>query len=98
MKMEPSLHNDSRPDTLITLNSDTLFYANDVVSTLKHGDRLRFNCSLHERERGSLKDVMHFHVSEVERIGHDPSYAMYTTPIEEEWIQIHVEDKGKLRS
>ena len=33
---------------------------------------------------------MHFHVTEVEKIGHDQKYAMYTTEIEHEWIKIHV--------
>jgi hypothetical protein len=47
MKMEPSLHNDSRPDTLLTLNSDVVFYNSDILSSLTHGDKLKFNCSLH---------------------------------------------------
>lgn len=46
---------------------------------MKHGDKLRFNSTLHERERGTLKDVMHFHVFDLEIIGHNNSYAMYTT-------------------
>ena len=79
MKMEPTLHNDSRPDTLITLNSDVLYYHLDLVKTLKHGDKIRFNCTLHERERGTLKDVMHFHVDELKVVGHDTNYAMYIT-------------------
>ena len=98
MKMTPSLYNDSRPETLITLNTDTLASNAELVQRLVHGDQIRFNSSLHDRERGSLKDVMHFHVFDLEVVGHDRSYAMYTTEIEEEWIKIHVEDKGKLRS
>jgi hypothetical protein len=33
---------------------------------------------------------MHFHVEELEVIGHDAQHAMYTTEIEEEWIKLHV--------
>lgn len=97
MKMEPTINAD-KPDTLLTLNSDVLYYHTDLVSKLKHGDKLKFNCSLHERERGSLKDVMHFHVSGLEVVGHDANYALFNSEIEEEWIRIHVEDRGGLRS
>ena len=93
MKMEPPV-SDENPDTLLTLNSDVLYYYSDLVSTLKHGDKLKFNCSLHERERGSLKDVLHFHVSGLEVVGHDAKYALFNSAIEEEWIRIHVEDRG----
>lgn len=90
MKMDPTPHDDGRPDILLTINSDVLFYHGELVKNLVHGDQLKFNCSLHDRERGSLKDVMHFHISELELAGHDSKYAMYTKPIEEEWIKIHV--------
>ncbi len=46
-----------------------------------HGDKLKFNCTLHERERGSFKDVMHFHVTDIMMTGHNTNYALYTTPI-----------------
>lgn len=41
---------------------------------------------------------MHFHVEALEVVGHDSQYAMYTTEIEEEWIRLHVENKGGLTS
>lgn len=47
MKMDPTLHNDTKPDILITINSDVLFTQSEVVRNLVHGDKLRFNCSLH---------------------------------------------------
>jgi len=81
MNMEPSLHSD-KPDILLTLDTDVVFFNKEVIRNLIHGDKIRFNCSLHERERGSLKDVMHFHIEDLEMVGHDKNYAMYTTPIE----------------
>jgi hypothetical protein len=62
MKMNPPLLEESKPDILLTLNSDAVFFNSDVLKAVMHGDLIKFNCSLHERERGSLKDVMHFHV------------------------------------
>ncbi len=82
MKMDPSLHNDTRPDILITLNTDVLSENSQLVQRIVHGDKLQFNCSLSERERGNLKDVMHFHVSDLKIVGHDSQYQMYTTQIE----------------
>lgn len=96
--MEPSLHNGTRPDVLVTLDSDVLYRNSELVAELQHGDKIRFNCSLHDRERGGLKDVLHFHVSHFAKIGHDSNFALFTTEIEEEWMKIHLEDKGKLRS
>jgi hypothetical protein len=98
MKMEPRVRQDSQPDVLLTLDSGAVYDNSAVLATLQHGDLLRFNCSLHERYRGTLHDVMHFHVEEVEVVGHDQQYAMYTSEIEEEWIRIHVENKGGLTS
>lgn len=98
MKMDPTLHNDTKPDILLTLNSDVLFSHSELASDLVHGDKIRFNCTLHDRERGSLKDVLHFHVDKMEKVGHDSKYAMFVSEIEEEWIKIHVEDKGNMRS
>lgn len=34
----------------------------------------------------------------MERIGHENKYAMFVSEIEEEWIRIHVEDRGNMRS
>lgn len=47
--MQPSQHKnkDNKPDTLITLNTDVLYYNNEIVRSLKHGDKLKFNCTLH---------------------------------------------------
>jgi len=79
VKMNPDTTHDNKPDVLLTLNSDAVFYNSEILRNLQHGDLMRFNCTLHERERGSLKDVMHFHVEKLEIIGHDSTYAMYTT-------------------
>lgn len=98
MKMEPRVRQDNQPDVLLTLDSESLYRNTLAVEAMQHGDLVRFNCSLHERYRGNLRDVMHFHVEEVEVIGHDQQYAMYTTEIEEEWIRLHVEDRGGLTS
>lgn len=37
-------------------------------------------------------------MSHFAKIGHDSNFALFTTEIEEEWMKIHLEDKGKLRS
>lgn len=34
----------------------------------------------------------------MEKIGHNSQLAMFVSEIEEEWIQIHVEDKGNMRT
>lgn len=41
---------------------------------------------------------MHFHGMQIEVVGHDSQYSMYTTEIEEDWIRLHVENVGGLRS
>jgi len=60
--MTPSLSKDSKPDILITIDSDAVYYNSNVLSNLTHGDLIRFNCSLHEHQQISAKDVLHFHV------------------------------------
>jgi hypothetical protein len=80
--MDPPVSKNGNPDILITLDSDALFYNSEIVGNLIHGDQVRFNCTLHERERGSLKDVMHFHIDQLSIVGHDPQYALFTTEIE----------------
>ena len=48
-----------------------------------------------------MKDLMHFRAENIKIIGHDSKYSLYTTPIEEEWIEINVEDRdshSKLRT
>lgn len=97
MKMEPSLHAE-KPDILLTLDTDVVYFNKELIRSLVHGDKIKFNCTLHDRERGNLKDVLHFHIDDIEVTGHDKNYALYNTPIEEEWIQIHVQDRGRLTS
>jgi hypothetical protein len=98
MKMQPALYNDTRPDILLTLSNEALYYNEEAIRALKHGDHIRFNSTLHQRYNGNLKDVMHFHLDTLEVIGHDDSIPMFTSDAEEEWIQIHVEDKSRLTS
>lgn len=49
LKMDPTMHNDTKPDVLMTLNTDIVFYNSDILKNLIHGDRIRFNCTLHDR-------------------------------------------------
>ena len=78
---------------MITLSTEALYYNEEVVKTLKHGDRVSFNCTLHDKEKGNFKDVMHFHVESLEVTGHDEKYSLYTTEVEEEWIEVNVENR-----
>lgn len=98
MKMEPGVAESGQPDVLLTLSSEAVYYGSEAMKGLQHGDLLRFNCTLHEKYSGGLKDVMHFHVEGLEVVGHDAQYALYTSEIEEEWIRLHVENKGMLTS
>jgi hypothetical protein len=98
LKMEPRAKEDSQPDVLLTLDSEAVYQSSEILQALKHGDLVRFNCSLHERYTGNLRDVMHFHGMQIEVVGRDSQYSMYTTEIEEDWIRLHVENVGGLRS
>jgi hypothetical protein len=62
MKMDPKLNQDSSPDVLLTLTSEAVYSNKDVLKELVHGSKVKFNCTLHERYRGNIKDVMHFHI------------------------------------
>lgn len=96
--MQPGVAEDGQPDVLLTLSSEAVYYSSDVIGALQHGDLLRFNCSLHEKHGGSAKDVMHFHAEGLEVVGHDAQFALFTSEIEEEWIRLHVENRGLLTS
>ena len=98
LKMDPRAKIDDQPDVLLTLDSEAVFQNSELLQALSHGNLVRFNCSMHERYSGNLRDVMHFHGLEIEVIGHDDRYAMYTSEIEEDWIRLHVENVGGLRS
>ena len=79
MKMNPSMYIGNTPDILITIDSDSAYYNFGLLSNLSPGDLLRFNCSLHESERNSSKDLRHFHVESLDIIGHANNYPTSAT-------------------
>lgn len=80
--MEPPVTQDSQPYVLLTFSTESVYYNQDVLRSLQHGDEIKFNCTLHQRPTWNLKDLMHFHVDNMEAIGHSDAYAMFTTDVE----------------